>query len=111
MRATQFVRLFLGPVLAIGMATVAAVGSIHGGLADAAYAAWAFAALMGLLALSVGAEALARRERRRFRRDVPQRRCPCCGNAMRGILDGRSVPIWRCVGCSRDEAAVQSLQH
>ena len=108
MRATQSVKFILGPSLIAGPAAFALVSSMHS-RAAAVTSLWASVVLLSLMLLSAGAVALTRRDRRRFKRDVPQKRCPCCGNAMRGIVDVQTGPLWRCVECMRDEEALYSL--
>jgi len=107
MRISQFIKTFLGPLLAATTGSVAFAGSTHPQPLDPA-AMWATVGLALLLALSVGTIAWSRRERRRFKRDIAQKRCSCCGNAMRGIVDAQNGPIWRCVDCMREEAALYS---
>lgn len=36
--------------------------------------------------------------------DTPM--CPSCGKQMTGIVDGRYAPVWRCVGCMHEQAAL-----
>jgi len=108
MRASQFVKLFLGPILAGCALSAAFAGSVHKQESDSSMLL-PVVALVAMLAASVGTIAWSRRERRRFKRDIVQRRCQCCGYAMRGIVDSEAGPLWRCVDCMHEEAALHSL--
>jgi len=108
-RISPFVKMFLGPLLAGTTGSLAFAGSTHPQPLEPA-AVWATVALTLLLALSVGTIVWSRRDRRRFKRDIAQKRCSCCGNAMRGIVDEQSGPTWQCVECMRQEAALYSVR-
>ena len=109
MRASQFVKLFLGPILVACVLFAAFAGSMLKREIDSSILL-PMLALLAMLAVSVGTIAWSRRERRRFKRDLAQKRCQCCGNVMRGIVDIEAGPLWRCVECLRDEAILFSLQ-
>ena len=68
MGASQFVKLYLGPMLVAGVATVAMAGTSHPQASDSS-AVLPAVALLGMLSLSVGTMAWVRRERRRNKRD------------------------------------------
>ena len=108
MRVTQIINTILGPGVAITMASIALAASIHNHAVDRG-AVLASVLLIGMMLLSAGAIMASRRERRRVMRDTDQKRCPCCGDPMRGIVDAQSGPLWRCMECMRDEATVHSL--
>ena len=108
MRTTQIIKTILGPGVAVTLASIALAASIHGHAADRG-AVLAAVLLIGMMLLSAGAIMASSRERRKVERDAAQKRCPCCGDPMRGIVDAQSGPLWRCVECMRDEAAVFSL--
>jgi hypothetical protein len=108
MRASQFVKLLLGPTLAAFALSAAVAGSMHEQESDSSILL-PILALIAMLATSVGTIVWNRRERRRFKRDIGQKRCQCCGNAMHGIVDIEVGPLWRCVECMRDEEVLFSL--
>lgn len=108
MRTTQVIKTILGPGVAITLALIALAASIHGHAADRG-PVLASVLLIGMMLMSTGAIMASRRKRRKVERDIAQKRCPCCGDPMRGIVDAQSGPLWRCMECMRDEAAVHSL--
>ena len=108
MRPTQIIKTILGPGVAITLASIALAASIHRHAADRG-AVLAAVGLIGMMLLSVGAIMASSRERRKVDRDTTLKQCPCCGDPMRGIVDAQGGPLWRCVECMHDEAAVLSL--
>lgn len=111
MHTTQFVRLFLGPGLSIAAISVASGGSIHG-QPDATPLLVAVALIL-MLSLSAGLVVFKRWQQRRWAKQDAQehgKRCDFCGMPMRGIVDAQSGPVWRCVECMRQEAALYSVR-
>jgi len=108
MRASQFVKLFLGPILVACALSAAFAWSMRIQKIDSSMLLPTLM-LLAMLAASVGTICWTRRERRHLKRDVAQKRCQCCGNAMGGIVDAELGPLWRCVECLRDEVVLFSL--